>query len=266
MTKQTILIAEPQAVVRQRLKTLLLPSGYVVVEALEPTDAIRIFQRQSPDLILVNASLQCARDGLALAQHIRKQQNSPPLILLTANGSEELAVAALRSGVSDYIKLPVAPDELLLRVRDQLSLARRPSASVSGESTAKCRAYGAYLVGDSPSMQQIRAYIAKVGATDSNVLITGETGTGKELVAKLIQQTSPRRPQPFVCVNCAAIPDTLLESELFGYEKGAFTGATTASEGELKLADLAAPCADLGTSPWPSSAFATRSASLAGHG
>jgi transcriptional regulator with PAS, ATPase and Fis domain len=86
-------------------------------------------------------------------------------------------------------------------------------------------------------MQQIKAYIEKVGATDSNVLITGETGTGKELVAELIQQTSPRRPQPFVCINCAAIPDTLLESELFGYEKGAFTGASTLSEGKLKLAD-----------------------------
>jgi transcriptional regulator with PAS, ATPase and Fis domain len=86
-------------------------------------------------------------------------------------------------------------------------------------------------------MQQIKAYIEKVGASDSNVLITGETGTGKELVAELIHQTSPRRPHPFVCINCAAIPDTLLESELFGYEKGAFTGANTASEGKLKLAD-----------------------------
>jgi DNA-binding NtrC family response regulator len=235
MTKLAILIVEPQASVRQRLKMLLLPCGYSVVEALEPTDAIHIFHRQSPDLILVNASLQGARDGLALAQHIRKQHNTTPLILLTANGSEELAVAALRAGVNDYVKLPVAPEELLLRVRDQLSISRRPSASVSGATEG--RPHGAYLVGDSPSMQQIRAYIAKVGPTDSNVLITGETGTGKELVAGLIQQTSPRRLRPFVCINCAAIPDTLLESELFGYEKGAFTGANTASEGKLKLAD-----------------------------
>jgi DNA-binding NtrC family response regulator len=235
MAKLAILIVEPQASVRQRLKMLLLPCGYSVVEALEPTDAIHIFHRQSPDLILVNASLQGARDGLALAQHIRKQHNTTPLILLTANGSEELAVAALRAGVNDYVKLPVAPEELLLRVRDQLSISRRPSASVSGATEG--HPHGAYLVGDSPSMQQIRAYIAKVGPTDSNVLITGETGTGKELVAGLIQQTSPRRLRPFVCINCAAIPDTLLESELFGYEKGAFTGANTASEGKLKLAD-----------------------------
>ena len=164
MTKLAILIVEAQAAVRQCLKTLLLPCGSVV-EALGPTDAIRILQRQSPDLILVNASLQGARDGLALAQHIRKQHNTTPLILLTANGSEELAIAALRAGVSDYIKLPVAPEELLSRVRDQLSISRRPSASVSGESTAEGRAYGAYLVGDSPSMQQIKAYIEKVGAT-----------------------------------------------------------------------------------------------------
>ena len=173
---------------RQCLKTLLLPCG-PVVEALGPTDAIRIFQRQSPALILANASLQSAHDGLALAQHIRKRHNITPLILLTANGSEELAIAALRAGVSDYVKLPVAPEELLLRVQDQLSISRRPSASVSDETTAKGRAAGAYMVGNSPSMQQIKAYIEKVGTTDSNVLITGETGTGKELVAELIQQT-----------------------------------------------------------------------------
>jgi DNA-binding NtrC family response regulator len=237
MTKLAILIVEPQATVRQRLKALLLPYGYSVVEALEPTDAIGIFQRQSPDLILVNASLLGAHDGLTLAQHVRKQDNMMPLILLTANGSEELAVAALRVGVNDYVKLPVVPEELLSRVRVQLSSLRRSSASVSSKTTAEGRPYGAYLVGDSPSMQQIKAYIEKVGASDSNVLITGETGTGKELVAELIHQTSPRRPRPFVCINCAAIPDTLLESELFGYEKGAFTGANTASEGKLKLAD-----------------------------
>jgi transcriptional regulator with GAF, ATPase, and Fis domain len=112
-----------------------------------------------------------------------------------------------------------------------------PEASVAGATAAGGRPSGAYLVGDSPSMQQLKAYIGKVAAADSNVLITGETGTGKELVAELIQQTSPRWPRPFVCINCAAIPDTLLESELFGYEKGAFTGANTASEGKLKLAD-----------------------------
>jgi DNA-binding NtrC family response regulator len=237
ISKLAILVIDPHASMRQRLKTLFLPSGYSELESREPTDALAIFQRQSPDLILVNASLQGTRDGLALAQHIKKRHNTTPIILLTANGSEDLAVAALRAGVDDYIRLPVAPEALLLRVKEQLSLPRRPSAPVSGESTAKGRPHGAYLVGDSPSMQQIKAYIEKVGGTDSNVLITGETGTGKELVAELIQQISPRRPRPFVCINCAAIPDTLLESELFGYEKGAFTGANTASEGKLKLAD-----------------------------
>jgi DNA-binding NtrC family response regulator len=236
MTKLAILIVEPQASVRQRLKTLLLPYGSVV-EALEPIDAMGIFQRRAPDLILVNASLQCAHDGLALAHHIRKQDNMMPLILLTANGSEELAVAALRAGVNDYVKLPAAPEELLSRVRVQLSNLHRSSVSVSSKTTTTSRPSGPDLVGDSPAMQQIKAYIEKVGASDSNVLITGETGTGKELVAELIHQTSARRPRPFVCINCAAIPDTLLESELFGYEKGAFTGANTASEGKLKLAD-----------------------------
>jgi DNA-binding NtrC family response regulator len=237
MTKLTILIVEIDASVRQRLKMLLLPYGYSVVEALEPTDAIAIVQRQSPDLMLVYASLQSARDGLALAQRIRKQNHTIPLILLTANGCEELAVSALRAGFNDYVKLPAAPEALLSRVRVQLSSLHRPSVSMSGESTTAGRPHRACMVGDSPPMRQIKAYIEKVGASDSNVLITGETGTGKELVAELIQQASPRRPRPFVCINCAAIPDTLLESELFGYEKGAFTGANTASEGKMKLAD-----------------------------
>jgi DNA-binding NtrC family response regulator len=237
MTKLTILIVETDALVRQRLKMLLLPYGYSVVEALEPTDAIAIAQRQSPDLMLVNASLQSARDGLALAQRIRKHGSTIPLILLTANGCEELAVLALRAGCNDYVKLPAAPEALLSRVRVQLSRLHRPSVSVSGESTIEGRPHRACMVGDSPPMRQIKAYIEKVGASESNVLITGETGTGKELVAELIQQTSPRRLRPFVCINCAAIPDTLLESELFGYEKGAFTGANTVSEGKLKLAD-----------------------------
>src|SRR5262245_47517879 len=136
MTKPAILIVEPKASVRQRLKTLMVPYGSVV-EAQEPSDAIGLFRHQSPDLILVNASLQGAHDGLALAQHIRNQHHTMPLILLTANGSEELAIAALRAGVNDYVKLPVAPEELLSRVRIQLSSLRRPSVSVPGEMTAE---------------------------------------------------------------------------------------------------------------------------------
>jgi DNA-binding NtrC family response regulator len=237
MTKPAILIVEPQASVRQHLKTLLLPCGYSVLEALEATDAIAIVQRRPPDLMLVNASLRGARDGLALAQRVRQQDNTMRLILLTANGCEELAVAALRAGINDYVKLPTAPEALLSRVRVQLSSLHRPSVSVPGGPTTAGRPYRACLVGDSSPMRQIKAYIEKVGASDSNVLITGETGTGKELVAELIQRASSHRPRPFVCINCAAIPDTLLESELFGYERGAFTGANTASEGKMKLAD-----------------------------
>jgi DNA-binding NtrC family response regulator len=237
MTHLTILIVETDASVRRRLKRLLLPYGYAVVEALEPSDAVAVLQRQSPDLILMNAALQSARDGLTLGQRIRKQDHAMPLILLTASGCEELAVAALRAGFDDYVKLTAPPEELLSRIRVKLSGLRRRSAPVPGGSATEARRHRARLVGDSPSMRQIKAYIGKVGASDSNVLITGETGTGKELVAELIQQASPRRLQPFVCINCAAIPDRLVESELFGYEKGAFTGANTGNEGKLTLAD-----------------------------
>jgi DNA-binding NtrC family response regulator len=237
MPQQAILIVERETALRQRLKTLLQPFVQSVVEAVEPTEAIRTFQRLAPALTILNVSLHTAEDGLLLAQQIRHLDNHVPLILLAANGSETLAVAALRTGVNDYVKLPAASEELLARARAQLSRVRQRETAGSSETMAGGRPCSTVLVGESPAMQRLKAFIEKVAATDSNVLITGETGTGKELVAELIQQASSRRAQPFVCINCAAIPDTLLESELFGYERGAFTGATTPSAGKLKLAD-----------------------------
>jgi DNA-binding NtrC family response regulator len=237
MPKQAILIVERETTLRQRLKTLMQPYVQSVVEAVEPTEAMRTFQRLVPALVILNASLHTADDGLLLAQQIRRLDNLVPLILLTANGSEALAVAALRAGVNDYVKLSAASEELLSRVRVQLSSVRQLPAARLGDTIAGGRPCTAALVGESPPMQRLKAFIGKVAATESNVLITGETGTGKELVAELIQQASSRRAQPFVCINCAAIPDTLLESELFGYERGAFTGATTPSAGKLQLAD-----------------------------
>jgi DNA-binding NtrC family response regulator len=235
MTKPTILIAERDTSARRWLKALLSPHGYDVIEASGSTEVRQSFQRQPLDLIIVNASLHAARDGVELARQIRQQHHKIPLILLTANSSEELAIAALRAGVTDYVKLPIAPEELVSSVRRQLSALQ--SAVVTGEVTTSSHLSHGRLIGESASIRETKAYIRKVAAADSNVLITGETGTGKELVAELIQQSSARRQKPFVCINCAAIPDTLLESELFGYEKGAFTGASTASEGKLKLAD-----------------------------
>jgi DNA-binding NtrC family response regulator len=236
MKQLTILIVECDASMQRRLRALLLPRGYILMSAIDPTDALRVIRHKVPDLIIVNASLPSAHASLDLVRQVR-QHDRIPIILLTTKSSEALAIEALKAGVNDYVKLPCVPDELIASVQRLLSKVSQQLASGIDDAPASRLDADRCLIGDSAPMLEIKTYIKKVAATDSHVLITGETGTGKELVAELIRQHSPRRQKPFVCLNCAAIPDTLLESELFGYEKGAFTGASMAREGKLKLAD-----------------------------
>jgi len=144
--------------------------------------------------------------------------------------SERIAIAALKSGAADYIPAPI-------EIRDVASVIRlRADPSSGGQSTVRQTQVGRPIIGDSPTMQSVREYLLRVAQRDCNALIVGETGTGKDLIAEAIHLNSRRQRQPFVCVNCAAIPDTLLESELFGYERGAFTGANTAMEGKIHQA------------------------------
>lgn len=178
-----------------------------------------------PDLICIGCDRQLSPRDLERARTC-SYGAKVPIVLVAWNGSEELAIAALRHGVDDYIRGANCQTEL---PRILLSLySANPQASVSS-----CE----LLIGDSDSMRSTRNYIERVARASSNVLVTGETGTGKELVAKLIHRNSPRAEKALVCINCAAIPDTLLESELFGFERGAFTGANTARDGNLKSAD-----------------------------
>jgi DNA-binding NtrC family response regulator len=237
MTILTILIVERDPSVYQWLKALLPPHRYDVIAAPGSSEARQLLHCRRFDLIVMNASLHSSRDSLALARQIRQQHGGVPIILLTANSSEALAIAALKAGVNDYVKLPCPPEELIASIRCQLSTIHQQATPTLDETPYAGSSRMPCLIGDSVPMREIKTYLGKVAATDSYVLITGETGTGKELVAELIQQHSPRRQKPFVCINCAAIPDTLLESELFGYEKGAYTGASTAYAGKLQLAD-----------------------------
>jgi DNA-binding NtrC family response regulator len=158
---------------------------------------------------------------------LRALQVPPPLIVIATESSQNFAVAALRAGAQDYFDEPLNHVALTDTVISLLQSSRRHEPADTG----------VLLVGGSPVMESIRQQIVRIGATDSNVLITGETGTGKELVAQLVHQNSARRMYPIVCINCAAIPDTLLESELFGYERGAFTGANSPSQGKLMSAN-----------------------------
>ena len=246
MKKRLILIADRDEVRRRGLKELLLRHGFEVIESSDKTGILRSFRQQSSlDLLIINSSLEAAGDGVEVVEQIRLWDRRVPLILLATHSSEELAIAALRAGVTDYFKQPFSWGEVALRVRHCLAnrlpaqclTSSAPTGGSIRSTIGSGLRGGKWMIGESLVMQEIRAYIGKVAATDSNLLITGETGTGKELVAALIHHNSPRWHKPFVCIDCTAIPDSLLESELFGYERGAFTGAHTLKEGKLELAD-----------------------------
>ena len=200
----------------------------------EVRDAAALFGRvqgRAADVIVLGAGAGCNWTGIDLAREVRRMDRRCPLILLTADSSEEFLIAAFRAGVTDVLRQTAAPAEAAACV-DRVTALFQPRTDSPGASRECGR-----MVGASPGVCLTREQIHKVSATDSNVLITGETGTGKELVAELIHQSSRRRDRPFVSINCAAIPEGLLESELFGHERGAFTGAHAAREGKLQFAE-----------------------------
>ena len=235
MKKATILIAEDDGLASRRVKTSLLEQGYELIESRDKAGLFRLIQNRKPDVLIVGFH-DAMGNGFELADQIRRLDRRLPIIWTMPNSTDELILGAFRAGVKDYLKQPFSVDELLASIQRCLHdyLARSTSQL---EPAAQSFIEAKRIVGESATMRQVKELIAKVARTDSNVLITGETGTGKELVADLIHPNSRRRHNVMVSINCAAIPDTLLESELFGYERGAFTGANAANEGKLKLAE-----------------------------
>jgi DNA-binding NtrC family response regulator len=235
--RSAILIAAADYRLRQRLGELLLQHGYEVPETCTPARAPHAI-RQRPDLLLaiLEAPIEQPAQAFHAAAEIRRFNKRIPLVLIASRGSEEIAAAALRSGFCDYFNQAFSQDALLASLERSLGGPAHPPA-VAESTLLPSLVGGERMIGESKSIQEIKSCIGKVAASDSNVLITGETGTGKELTAQLIHENSVRRGRPLVCVNCAAIPDSLLESELFGYERGAFTGAHASNEGMLARAN-----------------------------
>ena len=235
MNHPNLLIVKNSKQNLQDLKKLLLPKKYGLTEVPVNADIEPFFQRENPDLVLICCYRKQADDDLKAVDHIRRQNQRIPIILLTKHSSESRAIAALRAGVTDYFKIPYSEAELLACFERHLSNGNGRRGAVA-EPNIACSHQQQPLIGDSKPMREIAAYMAKIAATDSTVLITGETGTGKELVAERIHCNSLRCLRPFISINCAALPENLVESELFGFDRGAFTGAVAAKKGKFEQA------------------------------
>jgi DNA-binding NtrC family response regulator len=231
-----VVIAEGEQALPASVQETLCRLGHTTTTTTDVLEAVHHAECGRPGILLLGLPVDCACSALDVAHMIRRKTRTLQLIMIPADSSETLAIAALRAGVTDYLPQPIGLEVLLASVRRCFDA--QPSDR-SDESAAR-RSSGTEpprMIGESRSIRSILASIAKAASTESTVLVTGETGTGKELAAELIHYHSARRAKPLVGINCAAIPDTLLESELFGYERGAFTGAHAAFEGKLQRAE-----------------------------
>ena len=236
MDKPVVALVDVSTDLRQALSEILSPRSFKVFEAESGRNLLKSLHQRKSRLAIIPEAVAGTPGGLETAAWIRKHDLILPLIVIAFQSSEEQAIEALRVGVNDYLRWPCAGAELLASVRRTLASPPARALRWHGPPTPALGIDGG-LTGRSESMSQIKGYLRSASLTDSNVLITGETGTGKERVAALIHAHSERQDKRMICINCAAVPESLLESELFGHEKGAFTGADTAYEGKLELAD-----------------------------
>lgn len=235
MKTSVLLISEKDGRLCRDLKKHLIQNRIAIFTLQTQSASLQLFQTRRPDLVIVCTYVKSARDELRIIRQIRRQEKQVPIILIAKYSSEALAIAALKIGVNDFFILPISLKELMRSIQESL-LDSCPSSHAKRKRTPSCSHLSPNMVGDSGSMQEVKAHLLKVAKTDSTVLITGETGTGKELATEAIHCNSPRSKKPLVCINCAAIPDSLVENELFGHERGAFTGAVGAKRGLLEEA------------------------------
>ncbi len=231
-----ILVVDDEKPQREILKTILDSEGYEVHTASSGKEALGIVKRIHPDVILTDLRMD-GMDGVELLESIPTEPFQPSIIIITAYGTISSAVEAVKKGAFDYLTKPVDKETLLLTVRRGIERANllRENIRLHKELFERFNIEG--MIGRSHKMQRLFEVIKKVAPSSVTVLICGESGTGKELIARAIHYKSPRRTKPFIAINCAAIPENLFESELFGYEAGAFTGAVTRKEGLFKSAN-----------------------------
>ena len=230
----TVLLVDDEASAREFVSQALTDAGYETLQAGDLKEAVKAIEAGAADIILLDVVLPDG-SGLSLLDRIAQENPSPPVILITAFGEVEIAVEAMKKGAQDFLQKPLDLGRLvqaverareIVALRRELALLRRSSQNAVE-----------WVVGETPTMLRLVAEAQRAAASSVSVLLTGETGTGKEVLAQAIRSLGARADKPFVPVNCAALPDTMIESELFGHEAGAFTGATKRKPGLMEVAD-----------------------------
>ncbi len=237
MSAKTALIVDDRISTLKVIRAILEDEGYTVLQAASAEEALRVFHRNvGIDVVLSDMKLP-GKDGLSLYRLLSGIENPPPFVIMTAHGTVKTAVQALKEGVTHYLIKPLDYEELII-VLDKAVLEfarRRELIALKAQVNAENTFHG--IIGADSRMRQIFDRVRTVGATDASVLIYGETGTGKELLARALHRESPRRKSAMVCINSAALTESLLEAEMFGYVKGAFTGAASDRKGRIEHAD-----------------------------
>ncbi len=231
-----ILVVDDEPAQREMVSGFLKKQGFDVSTAESGVKALQLFRQDSVDLILTDQKMP-TMSGSDLLQAVRAINPETPVILMTAFGSIEAAVAAIQGGATDYLTKPLNLNEVFFRIRQVSDRYRIIAENRELREALQSRHRIEGIIGESGRMLEVVSLVRRVAPSEATVLIRGESGTGKELIAKAIHFASPRASGPLVRVNCAALPETLLESELFGHEKGAFTGALTSRQGRFELAD-----------------------------
>jgi len=234
--KPSILVVDDELIVRDSLSDWLAEDGYNVSTVKNGKEAIKSVKETDWDVLLVDLKMP-GLSGLDVLSKVKEINPNTPVIIMTAYATVDTAVEAIKKGAYDYITKPFNPEEITLTLRKIIAHQKLIKENILLRDELKKRYHLGNIIGKSPKMLKVFEFVRMVANTKSNVLITGESGTGKEVIARAIHETGDRKDGPFIAVSCAALPDTLLESELFGYEKGAFTGAANSRKGKIELAD-----------------------------
>jgi two-component system nitrogen regulation response regulator NtrX len=231
--KSRILVIDDEAEIRRSVRMILEYEGYDVIEASSGPEGVALADKESPDLIFLDVKMP-GMDGLEALQRIKAANDAIPVVIISGHGTVSTAVEATKAGAFDFIEKPLSSERVLVTIRNALDQTRLVDENRTLRRAAESRHQ---MVGESPALRQVWEAVKRAAPTNATVLLLGESGVGKELVARSIHRNSLRSRDRFVQVNCAAIPEELIESELFGHEKGSFTGATEKQIGKFEQAD-----------------------------